>query len=117
MRVKDQCGACKKPCRTIEINDKMNPSYRTYFEPTVKMRTNLMGAVQFQTTQREHVTSRLIAQGKELQGKHRELERKFAEMKAEQAEAAVEDRKISIIFNKIREESDRLEGGLLIFVD
>lgn len=83
----------------------MNPSCRAYFEPTVNVRSNLMGAVQFQRIQREHITSRLVAQGKQMQAKCRELDQKLAEMK--QLATTAEDRKISIIFNKIREEKQR----------
>lgn len=85
----------------------MNQSYRTYFEPSVKMRANLMGAVQFQANQREIVTARLIAQGKHLQGKYREAQQKLAEVEAERAEAKAEERKIAIIFKKISEEQAR----------
>lgn len=91
----------------MEINNHMSPSYRTYFEPSVKMRTNLIGAVQFQSIQREHITSQMIAEGKRLQGKHQEVEQQLAAVKKDRADALAEKRKISIIFNTISEEVKR----------
>lgn len=108
LRYKDQCAACKKPCRFIEINNEMRPFYRTYFEPSIQMRTNLIGSVQFQSIQSEHITSRMMAQGKQLQAKYREIEQKLVEVKDERDRAMAEQRKIQIIFQKIREEKQRL---------
>lgn len=97
----------------MEINNEMRPFYRTYFEPSVKMRTNLIGAVQFQTVQSEHVTSRMMAQGRQLQAKHREWDQKLIEVKKERADALAKRNKIMIIFNKIREEKKQFVVGLL----
>lgn len=92
----------------MEINNDMRPFYRTYFEPSVKMRTNLIGAVQFQTIQKEHVTSRTREQGKQLQIKHREVEQKLIEVRNDRDKALAERRKILIIHQTIREEIERL---------
>ena len=91
----------------MEINNEMRPFYKSYFEPTVKMRTNLIGAVQFQSIQSEHITSRTIAQAKELQQKYQECEQKLTAAKNERTKALIERRKIMIIFNKIRAEKKR----------
>lgn len=111
MHYRDQCAACKKPCRTIEINNQMSAFYRTYFEPMVKLRANTFGAIQFQTIQREHITSQMIAQGRQLQVKYREVERKLMEVKKERADAMAERRKILMIFSKIREGRKRFVVG------
>lgn len=112
MRYNDRCAACKKPCRTLEINNQMSSFHRTFFEPSVKMRANLIGAVQFQTIHREHVTSQMIAQLKQLHEKYREDERKLVEVKKKREDSLDEKRKIMIIFNKIRDETKRLVDGL-----
>lgn len=91
----------------MEINNAMGPFYRTYFEPSVTMRTNLIGSIQFQTIQSEHITSRMIAQGRQLQAKHREIEQKLIEAKNEREKALADRRKTLIIFHTIRKEIER----------
>lgn len=92
----------------MEINNEMRPFYRTYFEPTDKLRTNLVGAAKFQSVQSEHVTLGMLAKVNQLQAKNKEAEQHLAEAKIANGEALAERRKIGIIFSKLREEKKRL---------
>lgn len=90
------------------IDKDMHPFYRTYFGPIVKVRPNLIGAVQFQSTYTEHVTTRLLQRYQDLQAKCR------VEPKSKAREDAETKRhKIMVIFNEIRDAKYRYSNSSL----
>lgn len=92
----------------MEINNDMREFYRLYFEPTTKMRTNLIGTVQFQEIQSNHTLSVMLAKTKDLQTKYREMQQKLVRLKGiEREKALATRRKTMIIFGIIREQKLR----------
>lgn len=107
MRLQDQCAACKKRCRFMEVNETMRTDYRFYFEPSVQIRDNLIGVVKFQRSQSELIIARMAAQTKHIYGKGHHLVAALKDLNAKCQQFKSMVAKIKIMFQKVREEKQR----------
>lgn len=91
----------------MEINRQMQANFRTYFEPQMRLRENLIGSVRFQLDQSQLIIRRTVSMTGSIKTKARETAVKYKEIHDIYRKSRSEKQKFVKVFSTIRDEKKR----------